>query len=234
MAYCNKHVSLPLVLFLSLFFTNATADRYFFAKVMRNEKPANSTEAITVPESSIPEEKSSSENIPRSSQSAGYGLYGRGPEEFSPTTTVNVDNAESIANEKLLNRNGHGEYTNQFDNTNDDSYKFSNEFTEGRNGPNYDQRNKQFQYGMSDTRFMENGRYYYDVNGRRYGFGSESNPMRTNPDEYRSYGSYGGGGGTVGRYGNEGYGNENRNEYEKGFNENENKGENDRSQEYIP
>ncbi|KAJ1689765.1 hypothetical protein LUZ63_013920 [Rhynchospora breviuscula] len=232
MASCTKQVSLILFLFLSFsLFNNATAGRYFFSKVMRNEKPTNSSEVV--PESTTPEEKHNSENFPRSSQSAGYGLYGRDPEEYSPTTTVTVDNAKSIANEKLLNRNGHGEYTKQFDNTNDDSYKFSNEFTEGRNGPNYDQRNKQFQYGMSDTRFMENGRYYYDVNGRRYGFGSESNPMRTNPDEYRSYGSYGGGG-TVGRYGNEGYANENGNEYEKVFNENENKGENDWSQEYIP
>ncbi|KAJ4771231.1 Protein E6 [Rhynchospora pubera] len=233
MASCTKQVSLTLFLFLSfsLFFNNATAGRYFFSKVTRNEKPTNSSEAV--PESTISEEKHNSENFSRSSQSSGYGLYGRGPEEYSPTTTVTDDNAESIANEKLLNRNGHAEYTNQFDNTNDDSYKFSNEFIEGRNGPNYDQRNKQFQYGMSDTRFMENGRYYYDVNGRRYGFGSESNPMRTNADEYRSYGSYGGGG-KVGRYGNEGYANENGNEYEKVFNENEKKGENDWSQEYIP
>ncbi|XP_078151626.1 uncharacterized protein LOC144546908 [Carex rostrata] len=217
--------SLSLFLFLSLplFFTNVTAGRYFFSKMTRTDEPSNPTEVIPVG-SSIPEERNISTQFPSISQSSsGYGLYGRHTEKFSPTTTdTTVDNSETVANEKLFN--------NQFDNTNDDPYKYSNnEFTQGRNVPNYDEKNRQYDYGMSDTRLLENGKYYYDVNARRsYGYGSEtSKPMRNDDTiEYRSYRSYGGGDGVVGRYGNEGYDN---------GNENENKGENEWNQEeYIP
>ncbi|KAF3339890.1 hypothetical protein FCM35_KLT15661 [Carex littledalei] len=234
MALCAKQASLSLFLFLSLplFFTNATAGRYFFNKMMRTGEFSNPTEVIPAG-SSIPKERNISTQFPSISQSSGYGLYGRAPENFSPTTTDTVDNSETIANKKLFN--------NQFDNTNDDPYKYSNnEFTQGQNVPNYDERNRQYDYGMSDTRFLENGKYYYDVNARRsYGYGSEtSKPMRTyDTNEYRSYRSYGGGDGAVGRYGNEGYGNGNgnENEYNSVLNENENKGENEWSQEeYIP
>ncbi|KAF3339891.1 hypothetical protein FCM35_KLT15662 [Carex littledalei] len=223
-------MALSLILFLSLplFFTNANAGRYFFSKMTRTDESSNPTEVIPAG-SSIPEERNISKQFPSISQSSGYGLYGRDPENLSPTTTdTTVDNSETVVNEKLFN--------NRFDNTNDDPYKYSNtEFTQGqgRNVPNYDEKNRQYEYGMSDTRFLENGKYYYDVNARRYGYGSESKPVRTeNLNEYRSYG---GRDGTVGRYGNEGYGNGNENEYNSVLNENENKGENEWSQEeYIP
>jgi hypothetical protein len=235
MAPCVKQFpvfSLFLFLSVSLFFTNANAGRYFFSKMTRTEKSGNPTEAT--PESSIPKERNDSTYFPSISQGSGYGLYGHDPEQFSPTTTGTVASTESITNEKLFDGDVHGEFKNRFDNTNDNPYKSSTEFSEGNNGPNYDEKNRPYQYGMSDTRFLENGRYYYDVNSRRYGYGSELNPMGTNRDKYRSYGSYGGGDGTVGRYhGNEGYGNENGNEYNKVLNENENKGE-AWSQEYIP
>ncbi|KAK3165471.1 hypothetical protein QOZ80_1AG0033560 [Eleusine coracana subsp. coracana] len=39
-------------------------------------------------------------------------------------------------------------------------------------------------YGMSDTRLYQNGRYYYDVDAGRYGYGRESNPVRTRPEEF--------------------------------------------------
>uniref|UniRef100_A0A0A8XTX6 Uncharacterized protein n=1 Tax=Arundo donax TaxID=35708 RepID=A0A0A8XTX6_ARUDO len=37
---------------------------------------------------------------------------------------------------------------------------------------------------MSDTRLYQNGRYYYDVDNDRYGYGRESNPVRTRPEEF--------------------------------------------------
>uniref|UniRef100_A0A0A9DDY7 Uncharacterized protein n=1 Tax=Arundo donax TaxID=35708 RepID=A0A0A9DDY7_ARUDO len=37
---------------------------------------------------------------------------------------------------------------------------------------------------MSDTRLYQNGRYYYDVGSGRYGYGRESNPVRTRPEEF--------------------------------------------------
>jgi hypothetical protein len=39
-------------------------------------------------------------------------------------------------------------------------------------------------YGMSDTRLYQNGRYYYDVDTGSYGYGRESNPVRTRPEEF--------------------------------------------------
>jgi hypothetical protein len=52
-------------------------------------------------------------------------------------------------------------------------------YTGFRRGRQQEQRD----YGMSDTRLYQNGRYYYDVDAGRYGYGRESNPMRTRPDE---------------------------------------------------
>ncbi|CAL4961353.1 unnamed protein product [Urochloa decumbens] len=60
-------------------------------------------------------------------------------------------------------------------------------------------------YGMSDTRLYQNGRYFYDVDAGRYGYGRESNPMRTRPEEYPGSGygrpAGGAGGDRRGRYG---------------------------------
>ncbi|CAO1944926.1 unnamed protein product [Urochloa humidicola] len=62
-------------------------------------------------------------------------------------------------------------------------------------------------YGMSDTRLYQNGRYYYDVDAGRYGYGRESNPMRTRPEEEYPGSGYGrpaggaGSGDRRGRYG---------------------------------
>ncbi|CAD6229798.1 unnamed protein product [Miscanthus lutarioriparius] len=53
------------------------------------------------------------------------------------------------------------------------------------------QEQEQRDYGMSDTRLYQNGRYYYDVDAGRYGYGRESNPMRTRPDEEEFGSGYG-------------------------------------------
>ncbi|KAF0918892.1 hypothetical protein E2562_027335 [Oryza meyeriana var. granulata] len=50
------------------------------------------------------------------------------------------------------------------------------------------QQQQQYDYGMSDTRLYQNGRYYYDVNtGKYYGYGRASNPVRTRPEEFGSW-----------------------------------------------
>ncbi|CAO1946015.1 unnamed protein product [Urochloa humidicola] len=70
------------------------------------------------------------------------------------------------------------------------------------------QQGQRDDYGMSDTRLYQNGRYYYDVDAGRYGYGRESNPMRTRPEEEYPGSGYGrpaggaGGGDWRGRYGN--------------------------------
>ena len=57
----------------------------------------------------------------------------------------------------------------------------------------FHRQQEQRDYGMSDTRLYQNGRYYYDVDASRYGYGRESNPMRTRPaeEEFGSGSGYG-------------------------------------------
>ncbi|CAO2182866.1 unnamed protein product [Urochloa humidicola] len=53
------------------------------------------------------------------------------------------------------------------------------------------QQGQRDDYGMSDTRLYQNGRYYYDVDAGRYGYGRESNPVRTRPEEEYPGSGYG-------------------------------------------
>ncbi|KAJ3695243.1 hypothetical protein LUZ60_000620 [Juncus effusus] len=214
-----KQLSLSLLGLLalsSLFTTTNGSGRFFFSKILRSEPP------------SIPT------NLPLKSQSGhGYGLYGR-PEqfEFEPTTTTTTVRDEqniplNLPDEKPkpMNENYANQYNKeQLESTNNSPSEFSNEFTEGRyeskNNYNYDQKRRDWQYqhkyGMSDTRFMDNGRYYYNVNSKRYGYPFESNSVRTNSEEY----GLNGGGGRKGRDGNAAYGYANENEYNNnGLNE---------------
>ncbi|XP_020268540.1 protein E6-like [Asparagus officinalis] len=62
---------------------------------------------------------------------------------------------------------------------------------ESKNVPSYSQYDKQQQqYGMSDTRLLENGKYFYDVNAERYGkgnteeYGGGYEPTKGNTEEY--------------------------------------------------
>lgn len=63
-------------------------------------------------------------------------------------------------------------------------------YTAFRGGRQRQQEQRQ-EYGMSDTRLYQNGRYYYDVEAGRYGYGRASNPMRTRPDEEGMGSGYG-------------------------------------------
>jgi len=73
------------------------------------------------------------------------------------------------------------------------------------------QDDQQRGYGMSDTRLYQNGRYYYDVDAGRYGYGRESNPMRARPEAeeeiagsgYGRRGGYGNAAAGYPRYGND-------------------------------
>jgi len=70
------------------------------------------------------------------------------------------------------------------------------------------QEDQQRDYGMSHTRLYQNGRYYYDVDAGRYGYGRESNPMRKRPEDEEEFAGSGygrpgvAGGGRRGGYGN--------------------------------
>ncbi|RLN21901.1 translation initiation factor IF-2-like [Panicum miliaceum] len=98
------------------------------------------------------------------------------------------------------------------------------------------QGDQQRDYGMSDTRVYQNGRYYYDVDAGRYGYGRESNTMRTRPEAEEEFAGSGygrPGGGRRGGYGNAAagypqYGNDDEFKNPNGFKE---EGRNGR---YIP
>ncbi|KAI4333921.1 hypothetical protein L6164_018672 [Bauhinia variegata] len=118
----------------------------------------------------------------------GYGLYGTDPTEYSPTkeTPTSYTNFEN----ELLNEDLNGEsykkgypkfppprqsnYNNEMLYRNNyDSYGYKKNYVDNSYSNNaYDQyhvnHNNQLnngkREGMSDTRFVENGRYYHDVN----------------------------------------------------------------------
>ncbi|GJN17639.1 hypothetical protein PR202_gb04723 [Eleusine coracana subsp. coracana] len=92
-------------------------------------------------------------------------------------------------------------------------------------------------YGMSDTRLYQNGRYYDDVDAGRYGYGRESNPVRTTrPEEFTGdddrRARHSGNAAAAGYYQ---YGNGNGNEFRSGDMENNNQdGFQEEGGRYIP
>ncbi|KAG8077953.1 hypothetical protein GUJ93_ZPchr0007g5557 [Zizania palustris] len=58
----------------------------------------------------------------------------------------------------------------------------------GMRGSGQQPQQRPYNYGMSDTRVYQSGRYYYDVDTGKYGHGHESNPVRTTtrPEEFGS------------------------------------------------
>uniref|UniRef100_J3L460 BURP domain-containing protein n=1 Tax=Oryza brachyantha TaxID=4533 RepID=J3L460_ORYBR len=76
------------------------------------------------------------------------------------------------------------------------------------------QQQQPYDYGMSDTRLYQNGRYYYDVNSDKYGYGRESNPVRGRPEEFNGGRRYGGGDAAAQEYPN---GNDHQEEFGVGY-----------------
>eukprot|EP00262_Sarcandra_glabra_P007985 TRINITY_DN21153_c0_g1_i1.p1 TRINITY_DN21153_c0_g1~~TRINITY_DN21153_c0_g1_i1.p1 ORF type:complete len:220 (-),score=19.70 TRINITY_DN21153_c0_g1_i1:167-826(-) len=130
----------------------------------------------------------------------GYGLYGHDPNQYPPTTTNNENyNAGNLPGKSPTDEST---YTNNL---------YGNK-----------------QYGMSDTRYMQNGRYFYDVSNENYNrnrYESSTKDRYGNENYYpNGYGSRSGnrngyeptkGTYSRGKYNNEGYygGNENAYEY---------------------
>ncbi|XP_072994648.1 uncharacterized protein [Typha latifolia] len=201
MASFAKQLSL-LFLLLALSSPWAVAGRFFFSKMTRSE---DSTETTPLPEATpVVVENNPPEKLPPRSKS-GYGLYGKGHEEFSPTTTTELSN-ENYNDNKYTFDNSHPSFNRG---------RYETKETYGKPYPSYEETRKQ--YGMSDTRFMENGRYYYDVNAERYGNG---------------YGSYNRG---RGRYGNGNYNsNYNGNEYKNEMEYQNNQENQESEEEYVP
>ncbi|XP_008798335.2 protein E6-like [Phoenix dactylifera] len=116
-------------------------------------------------------------------------------EQFTPATTTDNNNNyyynnarpnTELSGENYENKyNGGYNYANQFKYAYNGPSKFSNEEFNGGNHEtkgysNYVDPNKQ--YGMSDTRFLDNGRYFYDVNAGRNRNQYETYPTRGNSE----------------------------------------------------
>ncbi|KAE8670140.1 GBF's pro-rich region-interacting factor 1 [Hibiscus syriacus] len=121
------------------------------------------------------------------SQDPYYGLYGHGSNMFppakegvttsnTPTTTSNFENDlfadQSYETGYEKNNNNNDEYTtsNYNYNDNDNGYTLSNYkySTDGYNGNYNDNGYETERQGMSDTRFVEGGKRFYDAGKENY------------------------------------------------------------------
>ncbi|EHA8589690.1 protein E6 [Cocos nucifera] len=170
-------------------------------------RPEDTREATPIPEENPAVKMGDPSTLTplQSLSGSGYGLYGHGQERFTPATTTNYNNYrydDARPNTELASENYENKYNGGYNHANQFKYgyngrsKSSNEeFDRGsyetRGNNNYVDPNKQ--YGLSDTRFLDNGRYFYDVNA----------------EKNRQYGRYP----TSGNYANGVYGNGNAYEY---------------------
>ncbi|CAI9759371.1 unnamed protein product [Fraxinus pennsylvanica] len=127
---------------------------------------------------------------PIESDNAYYGLYGKGSSSdqfpFKTTTTTTTDGGDDefsteefkMENLNEVNSRESNNYNNNFypDNYNNNGY--SKSYTKG---------NTVDPQGMSDTRSLENGKYYYDINSENYNPNSGYEPMRETSNEEGYY-----------------------------------------------
>ncbi|KAI0524394.1 hypothetical protein KFK09_003761 [Dendrobium nobile] len=129
-----------------------------FNKAVHNEFPsetATNPEEIQASAAAIGGEQP--ENLPPQSTN-GYGLYGHGSEEYFPTNERSKIPRTEFSTEIPESREANAFYPR------DES-----------------QINKE-KYGMSDTRVVENGKYFYDLNDQRHG--EAYDPARGNSEGY--------------------------------------------------
>uniref|UniRef100_A0ACD5VHV3 Uncharacterized protein n=1 Tax=Avena sativa TaxID=4498 RepID=A0ACD5VHV3_AVESA len=228
---------------------DAWGGRLFFSKMTRPEavveadKAADTTTAGTSTEAFDANGAPAFPSRPSSGNgNRGYGLYGR-PEEsekYPPAyfrrgvhhdaekrTTTNVVVPEAAAREDAAAAGFMAEEEEASMGEKEEEPSFP-ENGSGRGRPLSYMRHHggkhDGDYGMSDTRLYQNGRYYYDVETDKYGYGSESNPVhqtRAEPEEDNGSG-YGRAGGDRRRerYGDDGAVEKQNND--DGFQENQN------------
>ncbi|XP_059663199.1 protein E6-like [Cornus florida] len=176
MAHYAKHLSFLLLIVLSLEHIDARESR-FFSKVTHS-----SNKIVPVSESPLLAPTPAPAPAPASPAPApiitenGYGLYGHGSTETTttPTTTNTFANDENeVPAEELNNLESFKEsntgysYNNNYNTNGYSNYNNNNNgYTTNSYGNNgYQSSEKQ---GMSDTRYVENGKYYYDVQNEKY------------------------------------------------------------------
>ncbi|XP_008811917.2 protein E6-like [Phoenix dactylifera] len=246
MAFLLNKLSLVFLLFLasSSLRIHARESRFF----MKTTRPEDPKEATRITEETPAVKTEEPRTIPpvRGLSGRGYGLYGHGQEQFTPTTATNYynnnnyysnNNARPNANTfpssfpdaELASEsydNGGYNYGNHFNNANNSPSKFSNEEFNSRSyeTKQYNNYVDNKQYGMSDTRFLENGRYFYDVNGERNRNHYGTYPTRGNPEA----------GVRAGKYGNGVYGNGNASGYNNAMEYQNNQVNQESQEDYVP
>ncbi|CAM0882669.1 unnamed protein product [Alopecurus aequalis] len=228
---CSSHLFLLVIAFLFAVAApsvDAWGGRLFFSKMTRPggvveaEKAADTTTAETT--GAFDANSASAFSRPSSGGSnRGYGLYGR-PEEnenYPPAyfrRGVHHDAEKRTTTNVVPTAREEAAAVVPVEEEEEESSREKEEplFPEdgsGRGRPlSYMRRGGKHDYGMSDTRQYQNGRYYYDVETDKYGYGYESNPMRTRPEPEDNGSGYGRPGGErrPERYGDNAAGYENR------------------------
>ncbi|KAF7805970.1 protein E6 [Senna tora] len=130
-----------------------------------------------------------------------YGLYGTTSLEENnekkkdtfkteyPTTTLYSNNNEEEEEEYKNNNNNNEEYYNYNDRS---SNSYGNNFNQDRfysNNNNYYYKNAGYEkQGMSDTRYVENGKYFHDIKGENQNYNNYKAPQRgTNAYYHNNY-----------------------------------------------
>ncbi|KQK09781.1 protein E6 [Brachypodium distachyon] len=182
---------------------DAWGGRFFFSKMAPPEAvEADHAPATTVATEAFDPHANSAPAFPSrpssNSNNRGYGLYGR-PEEdeeenYPPayfrrgvhhdaeklTTTTNVvPHEKEAAAGRETESSGEGEETSTGPLFPEDGSGRGRPLSYVRARRGGGNKHGRDDYGMSDTRLYENGRYYYDVATDKYGYGYESNPVRT-------------------------------------------------------
>ena len=218
MAPSLKHF--PFLLLLILFSSSLqihARDSQFFSKVTNpNNNNNNVKEESQLPNKEELESKQLKEQeqeptfVPDTQE--GYGLYGHGSGQLPPSTTGNnipyAEYSNNNNNNYYYNKNSYNAkqqglkdtvlydtgYTTMSNRNNyyngDNVYSSSSSNNNNNNNNNNGYNTKQ--QGMSDTRFLENGRYYYDLNSEKnYRNEYENSRTEYSRNEYNNRGYYG-------------------------------------------
>jgi hypothetical protein len=202
MASSLSHLSLLAMAFLLAVAApsvDAWGGRLFFSKMTRPEAVAEADKAATAGTTEPLDANSAPTAFSRPSSGGGnrgYGLYGR-PEETEKYPPAYFRRGVHRDAEKRTTTNVVPEAVPVEEEEKSSSVEEEEEpaFPEngsGRGRPLSYMRHgggKHADYGMSDTRLYQNGRYYYDVETDKYGYGRESNPVRTRNEQPEDNGS---------------------------------------------
>eukprot|EP00268_Persea_americana_P063983 TRINITY_DN8365_c1_g1_i1.p2 TRINITY_DN8365_c1_g1~~TRINITY_DN8365_c1_g1_i1.p2 ORF type:complete len:236 (-),score=32.39 TRINITY_DN8365_c1_g1_i1:97-774(-) len=183
MAPSPKHLSLLTLLFLISSLQVQARESKFFS----HYNTAKEAKPLQTPAPS-PTEEVDPYSYNQENQN-GYGLYGRGTDQATPTTTT-FNNVQYTAREPPTVFP-----TEEYAATTTEKRNYMNkEYTTKYPNNEYEKN----QYGMSDTRYLDNGRYYYDLNANNNNYQFETGKGNTNNYQFETgkgssqrYGSYG-------------------------------------------